>query len=300
MVTPRKAEGFLNVLKPRGMTSHAVVSQIRRLFHCREVGHLGTLDPDAQGVLPIAVGRYTKLIPWVGLTPKIYRGWMILGVGTSSGDAQGQVTSQSGPPWPTRHDIHQQARWLVGTRIQIPPRVSAIQQDGQRLYANARKGIAVWPAPRTVVVDALTLIAGSGQEWQFEASVGTGTYIRALVRDWGFLLGHSAHLERLERIQVGHFLEDQAWTLEALHSLGSRNVEALNSWSKFLNMPQKDVAPDFRNAIRHGRQDVLDHLPGLPNSLVALSIDGDIMAIVDGTRKRYIKVLIKDESHAPD
>lgn len=298
MVKPTQPEGFLNILKPRGMTSHSVVAAVRRLYHCREVGHMGTLDPDARGVLPIAVGRYTKLITWVGLTPKIYRGWMNLGIGTTSGDTEGQVTSHSGPPWPTRGDVDLAARWLMGQRIQIPPRVSAIQQGGQRLYAQTRNGRAVWPAPRPVLVEQLVLVAGSGTRWQFKATVGTGTYIRALVRDWGFLLGHSAHLEGLERTQVGRFHEDQAWTLEALQALGGSNVHALQPFSTILDMPQTAIDPSLKDALRHGRQDLLTHLDGLPNSLVALTLDGDIMAIVDGSKKRYIKVLIKDEPHA--
>lgn len=297
MVDSAQTEGFLNLIKPRGMTSHAAVAEVRRLFHCREVGHLGTLDPDARGVLPCAVGRYTKLIPWVDLTPKIYRGWIQLGVGTSSGDAQGEVISRSGPPWPSRRDLEDSARWLIGPRIQIPPRVSAIQQGGKRLYASARQGQAVWPAPRSVHIDSINIIKGSGQRWQFEASVGTGTYIRAVVRDWGFLSGHSAHLEGLERTQVGRFHQDKAWTLESLHSL-STNLLALQPFADILDIPQVEIEPDMQNAVRHGQHDVLNRLPGMSAPVVALTLEGDIMALVDGFAKRYIKVLIKDEPHA--
>ncbi len=297
MVNLIKPEGFLNLLKPRGMTSHAAVAEVRRLFRCRDVGHLGTLDPDAEGVLPCALGRYTKLIPWVDLTPKIYRGWIHLGVGTTSGDAQGEAISRSGPPWPSGRELTQAARWLVGPRIQIPPRVSAIQQGGKRLYATVRKGQAVWPSPRSVQIHRIDIIQGSGQEWQFEASVGTGTYVRSMVRDWGFLTGHSAHLEGLERTRVGRFYEEDAWTLEALRGLPVI-MTALQPFAEILAIPQVEIDPGMQQAVRHGQHAILNRLPGLNAPVVALTLDGDIMALVDGFRMRYIKVLIKDDPYA--
>jgi tRNA pseudouridine55 synthase len=148
-----------------------------------------------------------------------------------------------------------------------------------------------------VQIQRLDIIQGSGQEWQFEASVGTGTYMRSVVRDWGFLCGHSAHLERLERTQVGRFYEENGWTLETLRSL-SVPTTALQPFSDILEIPQVEIDPPMQNAVRHGQYEVLNRLQGLNAPVVALTLDGDIMALVDGFSMRYIKVLIKDEPYA--
>ena len=290
--------GLLNLMKPRGITSHDAVARVRRLTHVREVGHVGTLDPDACGVLPIAVGSsYTKLIQWLELTPKIYRGWMELGVSTSSGDASGVVVGRSGPPWPTRRNAVSSALWLVGDHLQIPPRVSALKHDGKRLYQLARQGRAVWPSPRLISVASLKVLNGDGQRWYFEASVGAGTYIRSLVRDWGWLLRHSAHLEDLERTGVGSFAAAHSWSFQQLEEMGDQWTSALETYESHLSIAVHNLDPDVIPMIAHGRRDILPHIMGNAEGTVALVANRDIIAIVTGPPWRFRKVLLKDGAY---
>ena len=289
--------GLLNLMKPRGITSHDAVARLRKLTHIREMGHAGTLDPDASGVLPIAVGSYTKLINWLELTPKIYRGWMELGVSTSSGDASGEVVARSGPPWPTRLNVTASAAWLVGDGLQIPPRVSALKRNGARLYQLARQGQAVWPSPRPISVGSIAVLEGGGQRWYFEASVGAGTYIRSLVRDWGLLLGHIAHLEELERTGVGSFAVTTAWDLQQLEQMGDQWISALESFESHLSIAVHNLDPGVIPMIAHGRQDVLPHIMGNAEGTIALVGNRDIIAIVTGPPWRFRKVLLKDGAY---
>lgn len=225
--------GFLNIVKPPGMTSHDVVAQVRRqLPRKTKVGHLGTLDPAAAGVLPVAVGGATRLIPWLpdlGDAMKGYLAEIALGVSTASDDLEGEVL-QTCP-----HDglsAWGEAQWqhelsaFVGSIEQVPPQVSAIRKDGQRAYEIARKGETVELAARRVSVASCRFLswdAPSGR-LRFFLVCSSGTYVRSIARDLGAKLEVGGALAFLIRTQSGPFCLEEALTLEELRRLGVANA----------------------------------------------------------------------------
>lgn len=277
--------------KPVGMTSHDVVAQVRRLTGIRQVGHAGTLDPDAEGILPVAVGSATRLLNWLELSPKVYEGVLALGTLTATGDAAGAAVGHSGPPWPTADQMRSAARWLTGRGWQIPPRVAAIKQGGMPQYLRVRRGEAVVPAPRRVEVINLEVEAEPDpRRFRFRAAVGPGLYVRALVRDWGFLVGQAAHVARLERVQVGRMGRGQAIALDALVASGSDWVRALLSPLPYLAIPVVEVGPRRAAEIRHGHIGPWGELWGRRGP-VALVAAGEVLAVAEGPPWRYRAVL---------
>lgn len=209
---PATTHGLCVVDKPSGVTSHDVVAMLRKRFGERQVGHGGTLDPDATGVLVVAVGMTTKLLRFVEKTTKRYTGEVVLGTETSTLDAAGEVLAShdmSGVTIDRAREVV--ARHLVGDIEQIPPMVSAIKIDGQRLHELARRGIEVDRPPRPVTVHSFE-ITGEPEPGVLAIDVvcSAGTYVRTLAADLGHLLGGGAHLRRLRRTAVGLFTIDDA------------------------------------------------------------------------------------------
>lgn len=285
---------FLNVLKPAGLTSHQVVAKIRALTGIRQVGHAGTLDPDATGVLPVAVGSYTRLLEWLAVEPKWYQATLVLGVLTDTGDGAGRPVGRSGPPFPDRAALEQAGRWLTGDVWQIPPQVSALKQQGRRGYQEVRQGRAVWPTPRRIRVNSLRVVSPVESGWQIEASVSAGSYIRALVRDWGYLVGQAAHLTHLRRTRVGVFSEADGWPLSALADLGYNWVSAAARWQDCLTLPMMEVTRQQAEAIAQGRVGQWPDLHAAHGD-VLLTYRQRPVAVVTGPPWRYRKVLVKDD-----
>lgn len=283
--------GFLNVMKPRGMSSHAVVAVIRRLAGQKQVGHAGTLDPDATGVLPLALGQYTRLIEFAVLTPKVYRATVALGTLTTTGDHIGVPVGRSGAPWPSLQNIEQARAWLEGRRWQVPPQVSALKVEGQRHYQAVREGLSVWPKPRRMTVERITVVEASGRSFQFEATVGSGTYVRAMARDWGFLLGHAAHLSALCRTQVGTFHAHTAWTLTRLGEMGSNWVDAVEGFQDHLACPTVEISRGQAEAVRQGKWGVWPSIPDVYTPRCGLTYQGTLVAVMEGPPWHYRKVL---------
>jgi len=204
---PATTHGIAVVDKPMGVTSHDVVGMLRRRFHERQVGHAGTLDPDATGVLVIAVGKATRLLRFVEKTQKGYIGEVVLGTSTSTLDSSGDVTGTFDMSGVTVDDARQVVEEnLVGEIKQIPPMVSAIRIDGRRLHELAREGIEVEREARPVTIHRFEVSAGSEPGvLQIEVECSAGTYIRTLADDLGQLLGGGAHLRNLRRTSVGEF-----------------------------------------------------------------------------------------------
>ena len=209
-----RLDGFVSLIKPPGMTAHDVVARVRRGLRGERVGHTGTLDPDAAGLLVLAVGRARHLLAWADLSPKEYWGRAVLGWATDSLDAAGAPVGRSYPPWPRRTDWERAGRWLVGHGLTLPPAVSAKRVRGRRAYDAAREGVPVWLPPTAVLVHDLTVESALGNVATFIATTGGGVYIRALVRDWGLAMGHAAHLAALIRTRQGPFRIESAATLE--------------------------------------------------------------------------------------
>jgi tRNA pseudouridine55 synthase len=208
--------GVLVVDKPGGITSFDVVAEVRRKLGERRVGHTGTLDPMATGVLPICVGDATKLVPFLMSGDKEYEAELRLGVTTDSADATGTVTSETNAAHVSRSDVERALPGFVGTIQQTPPMHSALKVGGKRLYEFARAGVEVERAARPVVVHSIELVACEVPLVRLRVRCGKGTYIRSLAADLGAVLGVGAHLTALRRTRVGPFCLDRAVTLEEL------------------------------------------------------------------------------------
>jgi tRNA pseudouridine55 synthase len=208
--------GWLNLWKPYGMSSMQAVAKVRRHFNAAKAGHAGTLDPLAEGILPIAFGEATKLIPLLQESAKAYRFTMRWGIQTNTDDIEGEVIATS-PSRPAREQIEAALPSFTGLIDQVPPAFSAVKIDGQRAYARARAGEQVVITPRPVQIDALTLIDMPDADTAiFEVTCGTGTYVRSIARDLALKLGSVAHCTRIIRIFVGNFTENTAILLENL------------------------------------------------------------------------------------
>ncbi len=215
-------EGFFNLNKPAGPTSHDAVEQIRRLLHIRRAGHGGTLDPLAEGVLPIAIGRATRLLPFLHEGEKLYRATILLGICTTTYDAEGEVTSIRPLPPLERRELEEALSSFQGEIEQVPPPFSAVRQGGRRLYERARAGEEVRPPLRRVRIFRLALLSWEPPHLTLEVACGGGTYIRSLAHDLGGRLGCGAHLHRLVRLQVGPFHLEEALRPEELSALAAR------------------------------------------------------------------------------
>ncbi|HET6626122.1 MAG TPA: tRNA pseudouridine(55) synthase TruB [Nocardioidaceae bacterium] len=214
------ASGLVVVDKPAGMTSHDVVARVRRIAGTRKVGHAGTLDPMATGVLVLGINKATRLLGHLMLTEKQYDGTVRLGASTTTDDAEGESLGQSATGSLTEQDVRATAERFVGDIDQVPSAVSAIKVDGERAYKRVRAGESVDLPARPVTVHALevTALRRTGDFLDVDISVrcSSGTYIRALARDLGFLLGVGGHLVSLRRTAVGPFRLDEARTLDQL------------------------------------------------------------------------------------
>ncbi|MHB1854408.1 MAG: tRNA pseudouridine(55) synthase TruB [Acidimicrobiales bacterium] len=219
-------DGLLVVDKPAGCTSHDVVARCRRALSEKKVGHGGTLDPDATGVLLLGVGRVTRLLRFLTPLAKTYTGEMVLGTATDTLDASGQVTGTWDMSVVTAEQVRAAATALTGELQQVPPMVSAVQVGGRRLHQLAREGLEVERRPRPVTVwafevepvgpadPAAATEPGAGPRYRFRVECSSGTYVRSLVDDLGRALGGGAHLSRLRRTAVGPFDVDGAIPLD--------------------------------------------------------------------------------------
>ncbi|WP_296204264.1 tRNA pseudouridine(55) synthase TruB [uncultured Hyphomicrobium sp.] len=222
--------GWLVLDKPLEMTSTRAVGILKRLMFAQKVGHAGTLDPLATGILPIAFGEATKTVPFAVDGEKVYRFVVRWGAETKTDDAEGDVTATSDAR-PTVHDIEALLPQFIGEIMQVPPQFSAIKVDGERAYALARDGEHVELEARPVVIDELRLIdVRDGDTAVFEARCGKGTYVRAIARDMGRALGCRGHVVGLRRTRVGPFSEDAAVDLAEIEDA----AEAGEDLSTFL------------------------------------------------------------------
>ena len=214
---PPGPDGLAVVDKEAGWTSHDVVAKARGLLGTRKVGHSGTLDPDATGVLLLGVGKVTRLLRFLGLGSKRYTGVVVLGTATSTLDASGEVTGRWDMTGIGVEDVRAAALALTGTILQVPPMVSAVQIGGRRLHELAREGIEVEREARQVTVHHLDVGDPIGPGcFPIEVECSSGTYIRSLAADLGTALGGGAHLRDLRRTAIGSFTVAEAVALDAL------------------------------------------------------------------------------------
>jgi len=301
---PTAADGVVVVDKPAGWTSHDVVARMRRVAGTRKVGHAGTLDPMATGVLVVGVGRATRLLTYVVGADKEYLATVRLGETTTTEDAEGERTSLSGAGGVTAADVEVAARDLTGPLMQVPSAVSAIKVDGQRAYARVRAGEDVELAARPVVVHELEVLAARPSDVDgvpvldvdVRVVVSSGTYVRALARDLGVALGVGGHLTALRRTRVGGFTLAQARTLDALAELPD-DVPAetlpLADAARAV-MPERVLTPQEARALSYGQ--AIDPVPGgepPAGPVAAIAPDGSLVALVEtrGGRARPVLVL---------
>ncbi len=207
-------EGLLLVDKPQGITSHDVVLLVRRIYNERSIGHLGTLDPFATGLLILLLGRSTRLANFISTEPKVYEATIRFGAETDTDDCTGVVTRES--ELPSGSDVDAAIAQLTGQIMQVPPAYSAKSVDGTRAYDAAREGKPLELKPVPVVVNEWNVLDRSENELRVSITCGTGTYIRALARDLGRMAGSAGHLTSLRRLRSGEFDISDASTLEVL------------------------------------------------------------------------------------
>ncbi len=217
--------GILLIDKAEGVTSFEVVRRARRALGIRKIGHLGTLDPMATGLLPLCLGEATKLVPFLMPEPKVYRARVRLGITTDTQDATGTVVGTS-EALPTPEQIYRAAAGLVGEVTQVPPMYSAVHCQGERAYRRARRGEAVELAPRTVTVYELRVDEVAVPEFTLTVKCSQGTYVRTLAHDLGAALGCGAHLAGLRRLAVGALRVEAALPLAALEDASREELAA--------------------------------------------------------------------------
>jgi tRNA pseudouridine55 synthase len=218
-------DGAILIDKPSGPTSHDVVDAIRRHFGIKKVGHCGTLDPNATGLLIIVLGRGTKLSERLMSDDKVYEGTIMLGESTSSFDADGELVASLPVPPLTVDELNHAAAKFVGDHMQTPPMVSAVKKDGVPLYKLARKGIEVPREPRLVHIYNFRFASYNEPVGTFRLACTKGTYVRAVAHDLGQNLGCGAHLATLRRVTSGKFEAADAISLDAVLKLSARELE---------------------------------------------------------------------------
>lgn len=280
--------GFLNILKPPGMTSAAVVGVVKRLIHGEKVGHAGTLDPEAAGVLPVMVGKAARLFDYLVDKEKSYIAQVAFGASTDTQDAQGRVLRR-GSVLPSREEVERALPALTGRIAQTPPAFSAIKQNGRPLYDLARKGQAVAAPARQIRVDRIALTRQLSQDsYLMRVDCGRGTYVRTLCHDLGELTGCPAHMRFLLRIRSGIFSLEDARTLEEI-----QEAAALNSLGALLapldgpvaHLPRADVPKALAKVCRNGGKMPaarLEGLEGLPaGAPFRVYLEGDFYGICE-------------------
>ncbi|MGI8795828.1 MAG: tRNA pseudouridine(55) synthase TruB [Acidimicrobiia bacterium] len=281
--------GLVVVDKPAGFTSHDIVAKLRKVYGQRRVGHAGTLDPDATGVLLVGLGRATRLLRFLQDSTKVYRGTVSFGVATTTLDASGDVLEQHPMPL-TREDVEAAAKQFVGAIEQLPPMVSAVKIGGRRLHELARRGEEVERAPRRVRIDRLDVEAfdpGPYPQATVLVECSSGTYIRSLAADLGEALGGSAHLAGLRRLQVGSFTLDEAHPLEAVEA--DADAVVLPPVAAMRDLQRLDVDAEQARAVAHGVTFPAPSLspgeePTGPGPFAMVGPDGDLLAVYERRR----------------
>lgn len=273
--------GLLNINKPSGPTSHDIVARVRRGTRVKKVGHAGTLDPLATGVLVLCLGPATRLSEYVMASPKTYRARVKFGIETNTYDADGQVVAQDARPV-SRDDVLAALDAFRGPIEQVPPMYSAIKRDGQKLYELARAGEEIEREPRPVTIHRLELVVWQSPVALLEVDCSPGTYIRSLAHDLGRALGVGAHLAALERTASGAFTVKEAvsWAhLAAAIEKRSWRDHLLPPDRALAAMPALHLSAEDAEHVRHGRAISADDTPG-GELARAYAADGRLLAVL--------------------
>ena len=247
---PAAFTGMVVVDKEAGWTSHDVVARCRGIFSQRRVGHAGTLDPDATGVLLVGLGRFTRMLRFLSALGKTYEAEVVMGVATTTLDASGEVTGSWDMATVTLDEVRAAAKSLTGAIEQVPPMVSAVKVDGRRLYELAREGVEVERKARPVVVDRFDVSAPTGTPpgvFRIEVDCSSGTYIRTLAADLGTALGGGAHVRALRRSSIGSFALDGAHRIDEITA-----AHVLTPAQALRDMARVEVDAEMSKLVTHG------------------------------------------------
>ncbi|PWU02674.1 MAG: tRNA pseudouridine(55) synthase TruB [Candidatus Melainabacteria bacterium] len=289
--------GFVNVSKPAGMTSHDVVKRLRKLSGIKQVGHAGTLDPAATGVLPIALGKACRLLRFL-TSDKIYLAEILLGKRTTTDDTEGEVLDERPIGEHVPASIKAAVTELIGVQDQVPPAYSAIHHDGKRLYELARAGnVPTDVKARRIKVDSIDILAVDLPVIRLRVHCSGGTYIRSIARDLGEKLSCGACLKGLVREQSGPFALAQAQSLEALNDLADadRLAEVVIPPQKVLSLPQVSVDRETAGLLAMGQYLPLMSLPRISerdfnsDKLCLAMLDDSIVAVCSATQDNRLR-----------
>lgn len=279
--------GFLNIYKPKGLTSHDVVARLRKITKVRQIGHTGTLDPFATGVLPICIGKATRLIEYLN-DDKEYLATVQFGKNTATYDLEGEITATFDKKV-TEEDVKNALKDFEGEISQIPPIYSAIKVNGKKLYDYARQGQDIEIKPRKVTISKIELkeFDKTSQSATITVACSKGTYIRSIAYDLGAKLGCGGYLTALERTKAGNFQVNTAIKLEDLTEV-SQIVENLINPLDMLNIPIHNLSENERERVSHGMSICNSDFPD--SDIVILSYGGRIYAI---GKVEQNKILVK-------
>lgn len=265
--------GILLIDKPAGITSHDVVNRVRRRFNTRRVGHSGTLDPMATGLLVVAVGPATRFLQYLPLEPKEYVGTFAFGRTTETFDAEGATVTESDIPGDLREQIEANLPAFRGLIQQVTPIYSAVKLNGKALYTYARKGEEVEREPRTVHISEFVLLECDGIHAEFRIRCSGGTYVRTLGHDLGQAIGCGAHMTRLTRTEVGRFKLDQALDLD-----GVMTTDLIPLREALIPAPMIELDERQVQSIREGRTVMVVDPPDGP-FVALLTPEGNVFSI---------------------
>jgi tRNA pseudouridine55 synthase len=293
--------------KPRGPTSFDVVAELRRRLGQKRIGHTGTLDPMATGLMVVCAGEACKLVPFLTECDKAYEAEVVFGVRTSTGDAEGEELERRDASWLTEASVQTAARAMLGTIQQRPPMYSAVKVGGKRLHALAREGVEIDRDPRPVEVHALTLqsVAGGAQPcYRMRIHCGKGTYVRVIAEDLAQALGTVAHLSSLRRTRVGRFAVEDATPLPA----AGPDTPRLGLAAAITHLPALRLDEPGARRVRAGQERWLFGLadPPVEGRSALLDEAGQLVAVIQRTDKKieFLRVFVDNppspKAHTPD
>lgn len=293
--------GILNINKPVGWTSHDVVAWVRKVLREKRVGHSGTLDPLATGVLLVCVGQATRVAEYLMASTKVYRAEVTLGITTDTYDADGTIVDTATVPALSAADLRTALRDFTGKILQAPPAYSAIKQDGVPLHRRARRGEDVRPTPRPVHIHRIELLAWAAPRLTIEITCDPGTYIRSLAHDLGQALGCGAMLTGLVRTRSGNFTVEEAVSLDALAEAARAGTLAQHLYplaAALNNLASVPVDPSAEQRLRNG-QAIAGPVAPIKSQGYAVAPDGSVIAILrhdpDSATWRPIKVFAPED-----
>lgn len=298
LATERRAAGILALNKPAGITSFDVVREVRRVFDERRVGHAGTLDPTASGLLPVCVGRATRLVDYMHAQPKTYHCVVRLGERSSTMDMEGKITPGADASEITAADVTSALRDFVGTITQVPPMHSAVRHEGKHLYELARAGVEVERTPRPAVIHSAELVAfrpGPAAEAEIVVVSGKGAYMRVLASDLGERLGTGGLLGWLTRTGYGALQLTNAIRVEELTAMDDPRAALLPLKVAVSHLPRIDLGPQQASLLRRGQGVWLPRAQqDTGNECAVFEAGGELLALgeVQGGLLRPTKVLV--------